>query len=420
MASNINPFNIDGSFPVAGQDNSSQGFRDNFTNIRNNLGYAKSEIEDLQNKAILKSGLTGTSVSNDMAGTVLYQPTLKSYFETVYNQSLVSGAVAISYTNGNVQKIITDGDCTLAFDGWPSSGLLGKITVWVSVSSIDHKLGFAVVVPGITIGLTDISGCNSATGIITFESTGDYLFEFSTMDGGQNIMIRDLSRNYDTFRGTTIYYNNAVSNAVMLGYNNALTNGITNIEKNSTHSVSTYGSQNSVTVGDLSQANVAYHRTDVSTLGGYSITAARGNLVANTAFGSTNAVKTGDYVGFVEAVAFTGNGAGNTFSQISSINFFAKGDGSNTSYTYGVGGNVAIFTKSDQGLVSQAIGVENNQKTKFYGNIIVPIKPDAGNWITSSSGYPGTPGEIVVDQGYLYVCVAVDTWKRVAITSAGW
>ena len=31
MASNIVPGNIDGTFPVAGKDNSSQGFRDNFS-----------------------------------------------------------------------------------------------------------------------------------------------------------------------------------------------------------------------------------------------------------------------------------------------------------------------------------------------------------------------------------------------------
>ena len=48
MASPINTNNIDGTFPVAGQDNSSQGFRDNFTNLKTNLGYAKTEIEDLQ------------------------------------------------------------------------------------------------------------------------------------------------------------------------------------------------------------------------------------------------------------------------------------------------------------------------------------------------------------------------------------
>ena len=52
--SQITPSNINGNFPVFGQDNSTQGFRDNFTNIKNNLAFAKQEIEELQNKAILK------------------------------------------------------------------------------------------------------------------------------------------------------------------------------------------------------------------------------------------------------------------------------------------------------------------------------------------------------------------------------
>ena len=37
MASNIVPGNIDGTYPKAGQDNSSQGFRDNFTETKNNF-----------------------------------------------------------------------------------------------------------------------------------------------------------------------------------------------------------------------------------------------------------------------------------------------------------------------------------------------------------------------------------------------
>ena len=48
MASSITTTNIDATFPVAGQDNSSQGFRDNFTASKNNFTYAKSEIETLQ------------------------------------------------------------------------------------------------------------------------------------------------------------------------------------------------------------------------------------------------------------------------------------------------------------------------------------------------------------------------------------
>ena len=71
MASNINTSNIDTAYPVAGQDNDSQGFRDNFTNINDNFTEAKSEIEDLQNKVLLKSALTGSSLDNDMAGETI-------------------------------------------------------------------------------------------------------------------------------------------------------------------------------------------------------------------------------------------------------------------------------------------------------------------------------------------------------------
>ena len=39
MASNITNANIEDDFPVAGQDNDSQGFRDNFTNIKTIFGY---------------------------------------------------------------------------------------------------------------------------------------------------------------------------------------------------------------------------------------------------------------------------------------------------------------------------------------------------------------------------------------------
>jgi hypothetical protein len=42
MASNINYVNVDESFPVAGQDNDSQGFRDNFATIKSSLASAKS------------------------------------------------------------------------------------------------------------------------------------------------------------------------------------------------------------------------------------------------------------------------------------------------------------------------------------------------------------------------------------------
>jgi len=71
MASNINPSNIDGDYPVADIDNDSQGFRDNFGNTSTNFTFAVSEIEDLQAKAILKAPLDGESVTDNVLTTLL-------------------------------------------------------------------------------------------------------------------------------------------------------------------------------------------------------------------------------------------------------------------------------------------------------------------------------------------------------------
>ena len=54
--STINTNGINGNYPTPGQNNSSQGFRDNFNSIKNNFQYAKDEIETMQTgKASLSS-----------------------------------------------------------------------------------------------------------------------------------------------------------------------------------------------------------------------------------------------------------------------------------------------------------------------------------------------------------------------------
>jgi hypothetical protein len=50
MASTLTNYskNIDTTFPVPGQDNDTQGFRDNFIAIKNSLDTAAAEISDVQ------------------------------------------------------------------------------------------------------------------------------------------------------------------------------------------------------------------------------------------------------------------------------------------------------------------------------------------------------------------------------------
>ena len=91
MASKIVPGNIDGFFPTAGQDNSSQGFRTNFTAIVNNFTEAKSEIEDIQtNKANLDA-------SNDFTDNVISRAELKDTSQTVFAHGTTGGASTLNH-----------------------------------------------------------------------------------------------------------------------------------------------------------------------------------------------------------------------------------------------------------------------------------------------------------------------------------
>ncbi len=202
MTSQVNPNNIDGTYPVAGQDNDSQGFRDNFTNIRNNFTFIKAEIEDLQSKAVLKNALINTTLDNDFAGNTISNPSFSSWRETYNNIGSVSGSVTVNFANGNFQKITMSGSTTLSFS-FPSNtaNQYASVKLWVN----NTNASWTLTLPNtLTLGDPDtIAGLSgTAPPIITFSAaelanTNDYLFEFYTVDGGTTLGIRDLLRNRD-------------------------------------------------------------------------------------------------------------------------------------------------------------------------------------------------------------------------------
>jgi hypothetical protein len=231
MTSQVNPNNIDGTYPIAGQDNDSQGFRDNFTNIRNNLTYIKAEVEDLQSKAVFKTALTNTTLDNNLQGNAIVGASLTGYRETYNNIGSVSGSTTIDFTNGNFQKITMSGSTILSFSFPDSaSGQYSSIKLWVSNSNA----GYTLTLPSAcTLGDPDtIAGLAGTTPpVITFSSAEianntNFLFEFFTVDKGVTIGIRDLIRNRDVdLSGLSITGNLALDNISASG-NVVTTNGI--------------------------------------------------------------------------------------------------------------------------------------------------------------------------------------------------
>ena len=106
MTSSINPNNIDGTYPVAGQDNNSQGFRDNFTNTKTNFQYAADEIDDLQSKVVLKAALSGTVLDNNMNGSLLSNAQIQDFSQTRVALGTLTGSVGVNYANGHYLSLI--------------------------------------------------------------------------------------------------------------------------------------------------------------------------------------------------------------------------------------------------------------------------------------------------------------------------
>jgi hypothetical protein len=190
MASNINPNNIDGSYPVAGQDNNSQGFRDNFTNTKVNFQRAEEEINDLEAKSVLKAALSGSTLDNNMNNNTIYAVNLNDVSTTRIAATATSGTVTLNYAEGQYQTVApSSGSITLAFTNFPESGYFGNLRVAIVVSNTT----FTVTLPAaVTLGTTGVQGLSG--GVITFNSTGTFVFDFSTSDGGTVITINDVTR----------------------------------------------------------------------------------------------------------------------------------------------------------------------------------------------------------------------------------
>ena len=115
---------IDQTYPTAGQDNDSQGFRDNFNNIKDSLSLASSDIVELQSKAVLKAGIgTNDTVTNDLAGSSITNGQFNTFYATAYSPvAPVTTGQYVDLANGSFQSFVMGADIDFTFRGWPITG----------------------------------------------------------------------------------------------------------------------------------------------------------------------------------------------------------------------------------------------------------------------------------------------------------
>jgi len=199
--STINTNSINVNYPVPGVNNNSQGFRDNFASIVTNLNTAGTELTDLQNKVVVKQALTGTTLNNDMANTLISNASVRGFRSTTYNLgNALAGTVLVDTTLGDVQYGAVESNTTFNFGSWAPAGTQANVQLNISVSNSLAVITFSgnvVVANANNNGVSTLENFSNIGGLVTVTAPAgvtqlNYLI--STTDCGNTLYISPINR----------------------------------------------------------------------------------------------------------------------------------------------------------------------------------------------------------------------------------
>lgn len=185
MTSAIIYSTIDESYPIAGQDNNSQGFRDNFNLIKDGLATASSEITALQ------TNTAKTNDDNDFNGVMIENAEVRRLYASASNLGTLSINTNINTAEADFFYCVLDGNITIGFTGWPASGLYRKITLHVKKGSTGQQINFgggAIRKNHSTLNTSNLSNTDES-----------YMFEISSYNNGVEIFVNLLAGTTDKF-----------------------------------------------------------------------------------------------------------------------------------------------------------------------------------------------------------------------------
>lgn len=143
MASQINATQIDETYPIAGQDNDTQGFRDNFNIIKTGLQTAATEVTALQNKT---AGLNVSEADGggDFNGQIISNAVLKQNTNSLLSGGpTASSVVTLNFTNANHQVYQVDRNVEFRFEGFPTNNQASEFILEIRGDGLaNHTVSF--------------------------------------------------------------------------------------------------------------------------------------------------------------------------------------------------------------------------------------------------------------------------------------
>ena len=186
MASSITTTNIDENFPVAGRDNDSQGFRDNFFEVKQNFEYAKSEIDDLQGN-VARVDQNNDFDGNTISGAVLLDTTLT--LNTTYSTGTIADQ-SVLWTAGYVHVVRVENDVELTLSAWPTNDNYACMRLVLTADGTDRQITISSTGGGTM--KTDGNAAWASSTLVVSSASAPTIVEAFTYDGGATVYLRYL------------------------------------------------------------------------------------------------------------------------------------------------------------------------------------------------------------------------------------
>lgn len=182
MASSINYAGIDETFPIAGRDNDSQGFRDNFSIIKNNFQASKGEIEDLQ------LYVARTDDANDFNGNNLLNYNNVYYTDEVFDGGTVGSNAQVDWKSAPYQYYIVNSNTQFTIYNLPSVSFIKLAKLRLQISASTEPSTWAI-----TFNVSGVEAIKKSSRVPTTinvtSSTNPIIIDLWTYNGGKTLFV---------------------------------------------------------------------------------------------------------------------------------------------------------------------------------------------------------------------------------------
>jgi hypothetical protein len=182
MTSQINYSSVNANYPVAGQDNDSQGFRDNFGAIKVALSTASNEITELQQTT------AKLNQDNDFQGYAITSATLVNSSVRIYQNPTVDstmGTVVLYANNAGYHDLVISTNTNFTVDGWPAESYASIRVAITPTTSTRVSINFYPLVLGGTVH-------KESSQLLPWTSThiASSIWDIWTTNSGQDMFVK--------------------------------------------------------------------------------------------------------------------------------------------------------------------------------------------------------------------------------------